>query len=491
MNLSLFQFTGTGIQSIPGEMSVNKQLVQLVLCFAGKDPFSSTGIYELLRNEFPVAEIILCSTEGEINQADRKDQNPVLAAFEFPDTTIKNTKIEIRSCSGNTEAAGKLPGQADGNGPCYNLIINYGNLINESVMANSFIKDGGSKTGTGNLAGEGIHFHSAWVGLNGQPDESRESESVTRTYSSTGLEISASKELVELMKDYIKIESTKGSVITIRVEIPFNKAGSSEAPATGKLSAGNNFLLHKKILVAEDDEMNRLVASTILQHHGAEVIEAADGQEALDCLGKETPDLILMDIQMPVLSGYSANSTIRKTNTTIPVIALIANDIHDEKEKCLALGMNDIITKPFKEEELLKKIGYWLQKKKTITSPVPQQNGLPLYDLSSLQEISHGNTQFVHKMVELFCEKTPALVRQMQEAYDSRSLITMGILAQKIKPSLDGMKINSLRQAIRIIEINGKENEDSHELPRLLQMTKDVIAEVVYQLRTINKNQLN
>lgn len=315
---------------------------------------------------------------------------------------------------------------------------------------------------------------------------SQEYESVSRKYGGTGLGMSICKELIELMGGAIEVSSTKGKGTTVlfSIELKIGTAVDIADDITESITA--DFLNGKTILVTDDNEMNRLVASTILENYGATIIEAANGEEALSALDKNKTDLVLMDIQMPVLNGFDTARIIRQRGNKVPVIALTANAIKGENEKCFEVGMNDYITKPFKEEEFLKKIAHWLNAEITYNEnlkikEVPK--GEPLYDLSALQEISRGNDAFIEKMVNLFCQQSQVMVEQIKIAYAADKLEVMGAVAHKLKPSIDNLKINSLKQVIRKIEDAGKAQSKTHELAGLIQLTEDIICKTVTELK--------
>ncbi|MBS4062998.1 MAG: PAS domain S-box protein [Chitinophagaceae bacterium] len=314
---------------------------------------------------------------------------------------------------------------------------------------------------------------------------SQEYESISRRYGGTGLGMSICKELVELMGGEIEVTSSKGKGTTILFRIKFEKGMLTDMPnnITEEITAG--FLKGKTILITDDNDMNRLVASTILENYGAAISEAANGEEAIHALTKIKTDLVLMDIQMPVLNGYEAAKIIRKVGNKIPIIALTANAIKGENEKCIEAGMNDYISKPFKEEEFLKKIAHWLNMELTTTRINTADDEAmkdELYDLSGLKEISQGNDAFIEKMVKLFCEQSPVMVEQIKEAYLNNRLEMMGAIAHKLKPSIDNLKINSLKSIIRAIEKAGKENNKSEELQNQIQLTEEIINQTIKKL---------
>jgi CheY-like chemotaxis protein len=249
-------------------------------------------------------------------------------------------------------------------------------------------------------------------------------------------------------------------------------------------------LKNKKIVVADDNIHNRLVASIIIKNRGAVVFEAENGKEAIQLAVDKNADLILMDIQMPVLNGYEASKMLREREFISPIIALTANAIKGEKEKCIEAGMDDYIAKPFTENELLKTVSIWLdQKPNPDLKPVENKTIRPeleerLYDISTLKSISRDNDIFIRKMVNLFCEQTPPLLEEMKNAYRNNDLKTMGALAHRIKPSLDNLHIHSLKQDIRLIENAGKENNALPNLSELILRTEQILKQVIQNMKT-------
>jgi CheY-like chemotaxis protein len=118
-----------------------------------------------------------------------------------------------------------------------------------------------------------------------------------------------------------------------------------------------------KILVVEDDPLNMLLISEVLRKMGVEVLKAENGEEGIDMLLKNNPSLIFMDVNMPVMDGFTATERIRKLSThhhNVPIVALTADAMKEDKERCLESGMNDYISKPFRLEEIHQVIKkYW------------------------------------------------------------------------------------------------------------------------------------
>jgi CheY-like chemotaxis protein/HPt (histidine-containing phosphotransfer) domain-containing protein len=285
----------------------------------------------------------------------------------------------------------------------------------------------------------------------------------------------------------IEVESKKGEGTTVTIKLTCKKGTVSDIPARDTTIADTKILEGKRILVTDDNDMNRLVAATVLNNYGATIIEAANGQEAVDILSTEEVDLVLMDIQMPVLDGLEATQIIRnQLHSKIPVIALTANAIRGENEKCLNAGMNDYISKPFKEEDFVSTIARWLGKEITMISAAEQNNtGSPLFKLDQLYNISRGNDAFVKKMIDLFIQQTPVAVQDIKEAYTVNDFTKVKALAHKMKPSIDNLEISLLTSDIRLIESLVLQGKRSDELDILINKLEEVIDKVVSEIKLI------
>ena len=118
-----------------------------------------------------------------------------------------------------------------------------------------------------------------------------------------------------------------------------------------------------KILLVEDNEINQLVAANMLENFGLVVDIAVDGQQAIECFRQNSYDLIFMDCLMPVMDGFEATKAIRamQTNHRTPIVALTANALAQDREKCFKVGMDDFVTKPFTATQLEKVLNQWLK----------------------------------------------------------------------------------------------------------------------------------
>jgi PAS domain S-box-containing protein len=192
---------------------------------------------------------------------------------------------------------------------------------------------------------------------------SQEEKSTTRKYGGTGLGMFITKNLIDLMDGHIEVKSMKGVGSEFIVNLPL-EVGAVSFTTSQEQSVvfDSGTLKNVRILLVDDNEVNRLVASTCLKYYGPVIDEVTNGVEAVEAFSQKEYDVILMDIQMPEMDGYQAADLIRnKFKSNIPVIALTASALSGENNRCIELGMNDYISKPFEESELVKKIQLWTQ----------------------------------------------------------------------------------------------------------------------------------
>lgn len=183
--------------------------------------------------------------------------------------------------------------------------------------------------------------------------------STSRGYGGTGLGLAISKKLLEMQGSELHLESEegKGSSFFFVQKFPLcHSTKTNEALFTQLPSEESQPLKGTQILLVEDNEVNILVAQTFLERWGASIDVAKNGQEALDILDLEKHKLILMDMHMPVMDGYTATGILRAKNIRIPIIALTASLPKEVEERIHSMGMDDIVVKPFLPEELFKKV---------------------------------------------------------------------------------------------------------------------------------------
>lgn len=312
------------------------------------------------------------------------------------------------------------------------------------------------------------------------------SSETTRKYGGTGLGLSISKNLIHLHGGELIVESqlNKGSVFYF--SLYFSKAKYPEIQFQKKLEIP---LVSRrlKILLVEDNDLNQKLAKKVIANFGFDYVIAENGKIALEKLKTEKFDVILMDLQMPELDGYETTKAIRNNlRLNTPIMAMTAHSLIGEKEKCLEIGMNDYISKPFKAEDLFYKINQLADN--TIENSVSENeitlNGTRVSFLR-LKEISGGNTAFEKEIMELFVKNTTRDIGKLDDALIQFDLEIILRIAHGLKSTLQLFDLNQLVQKISEIE-NGADNPNKVRLA-LVGIRGEIISAIEEVKKCINE----
>jgi len=253
-------------------------------------------------------------------------------------------------------------------------------LLNLVSNAIKFTAEGGvvvkvTRSGSGNNL-ERVRFAVTDTGIGIPPDKqaavfeqfTQADSSTTRSFGGTGLGLAICKQLVELMGGTFGLNSAEGEGSVFWFELNLEADADNITPTPDEVSGEDVFLTEGAcaegchILLAEDNPINQVFARKLLTILGAEVQVANNGLEALEMVQNEEFDLVLMDCQMPIMDGYQATDQIRQLGGhfgDLPIIALTAFALAEDKEKCLAAGMNDYLTKPVDRQAIVSAIKRW------------------------------------------------------------------------------------------------------------------------------------
>jgi CheY-like chemotaxis protein len=242
-----------------------------------------------------------------------------------------------------------------------------------------------------------------------------------------------------------------------------------------------------KILLVEDNEFNRLLANKILTDAGAELVECANGQEAIVQCCKESFDLILMDMQMPVMGGVeSAFLLLNGVKIAAPIVALTANAIKGEKDKCLEAGMVDFVSKPFEEEHLLRVCAKWTKAKDAkdqMSSSSFEKSYNRGFDLSKLNRIANGNKEFVMKLLQIFIKDAEERSDALKSAIVVKNCDEIYAIAHKLKPGIDDLGIEDLKSVVRDVEHLAGKKMYCNDLITLVEKLSNGLREIAKAIR--------
>jgi PAS domain S-box-containing protein len=262
----------------------------------------------------------------------------------------------------------------------------------------------------------------------------------SRIFGGTGLGLAIVKQLVEAQGGSIQVESEVDKGSTFSFVLAFKKALGATVLDNEITELVDNDIKGVKVLVVEDVELNQLLMKTLLDDFDFECHIAGNGKIAVEKLEKNKYDIILMDLQMPVMNGFEATDYIRNTlQSSIPIIALTADVTTVDLEKCKAVGMNDYIAKPVDDRKLYSKIVGLIKKPlqtikiKTIENYEPKSQ--KSIDLSYLNKLTKSNPKLITEMINVYLNQTPSLINTIKQSCLEQDLETLKSAVHKLAPS--------------------------------------------------------
>jgi PAS domain S-box-containing protein len=227
-----------------------------------------------------------------------------------------------------------------------------------------------------------------------------------------------------------------------------------------------------RILLAEDNVINRALAVAILEKRGHSLAHATNGREAVEAVAREAFDLIFMDVQMPDMDGFEATRRIREIEEPLgrytPIVAMTAHAMAGDRERCLAAGMDDYISKPLQKEDLLRVLegaGVEADEDETETTP--------LYNRKELLAQCDGDEELMCELVSIFHENTPAIVLAIGEAVEKRDGLALAAHAHKLLSSLGAFGAGRARTLTLRLEKHGQESDFDGASERFTELERE------------------
>lgn len=334
--------------------------------------------------------------------------------------------------------------------------------------------------------------------------------STTRKYGGTGLGLTISNHLVQLMgAERINVESKEGIGSTFYFDLKFSKGKklTKDEKNLEKKVKDEKILsstVKYKMLVVDDNPFNVKLAQEILRLAGHESKSASNGQEAVDMIREEEFDVVLMDVQMPVMNGLEATKAIRNLGVTVPIIAVTASTQKGDMDECIAAGMNDYTTKPIDIQVLLEKIHQIEVSKNNINDTTVLEEEIdnqaseeelyeelvedtaksanecvntPINMDEALQRLG-GNKALLKELIEYLSETFGEEVIALEQAISSKDPEKIRRQAHKMKGASAGINAEKLSKYCYQLECDGKA-EDLSRAKSLLSKIKDSYEELV------------
>jgi signal transduction histidine kinase/DNA-binding NarL/FixJ family response regulator len=298
--------------------------------------------------------------------------------------------------------------------------------------------------------------------------------STTREFGGTGLGLAICKQLAELMDGKIGVETNNDKGATFWVTIPFGMATSAtdEWTAPSRIESPAGTIRNRSLLLVEDNAVNQIVAIGILHKLGyRNVTVAANGMEAVEQSIEADFDAILMDCQMPVMDGYEATENLRLMGSRVPIIAMTANAAQGDRERCLAAGMNDYISKPISVHALEQALARWVGNAATVRQQASEERTslpghssasgkslLPTFDRDSALNRVGDDEDLLATLIGMMLNEMPCHISCLTNAFQLQNSSDFRRHAHSIKGAASAVGALALAECAAVIEHCAREN---------------------------------
>ena len=324
----------------------------------------------------------------------------------------------------------------------------------------------------------------------------------SRKYGGTGLGLSISRQLVELQGGHILVESQEGSGTTFSfiLNYPVGSSEKFQQRIQQEQLVDGSILNGLKILLADDNEYNRIVARDTLKGKAdVAITEASTGKIAIQLIEKQEFDIVLMDVQMPVMDGYEATKYIRDhfsaPKNSVPIIALTASVVRSDLDKCRESGMNSYVAKPFKAWQLIGAIAELTGREKKYLSKDSEnkekninlavENTAVITNLEYLQKFCENDRDKMKRYIGMYVNSVPGFVEKIQIGLKNkdRQEIATQVHAFKSKMMMMGMR-NTNSLAVKLELLCAEKVDDS----RIEEDTKLLLEQINISVTELTEN---
>lgn len=309
-------------------------------------------------------------------------------------------------------------------------------------------------------------------------DFQQASSSTARLYGGTGLGLAIVKQLITKQGGTIDVQSTVNTGTTFTFWLPFKKASPEQLLEEEQEINEELSLKNISVLVVEDVDLNQLLIKAILDDFGCQYSIAGNGLVAIEKLEKEKYDIILMDLQMPEMNGFETTQYIRQNMVypicEIPIIALTADVTTVDYEKCLALGINDYLSKPLDEKLLLNKMNKLLRQPFKVEEELEEAKEdrsnirEKCINLEYLKNKAKGNKELMKQMIQIYLEQTPELIKIMRQSFEKKDWEMLYKATHRIIPSFVMVGLDSefenMAKKIQEFAVLQDQHEEIHSM---------------------------
>ena len=343
-----------------------------------------------------------------------------------------------------------------------------------------------------------LRFEIRDSGIGISPDKQREifsafsqaDGSTTRKFGGTGLGLAICRQLVGLMGGEIGVESREGagSVFWFTGVFPVGNADKVAALPGESAIIDESLRFTARVLVAEDNATNQIVARGMLEQAGLRVDMVENGREAVAAAKKDVYELIFMDCQMPVMDGYEATGRIRQMEkeaaiSRIPIIALTAHAMKGDREHCLAVGMDDHLTKPFTEKQLYFILEKWLGGKTGKMRQADEEqmdnrkNSAASIDESVLDNYRRiqkpGQPDIIKRLISIYLKNSPEILHDLSRARDDSDMQQLWRGAHSLKSSSANLGAVKLAGLCEDLEMVGRGEQQGYPKEMTIKIEKE------------------